>query len=314
MLKIFDCSNSEERPMNRNFGGPIQNEFVSLLHKHCNNYFAKFVDDVNECDIIFTNDIYPEYILEIDKPKVKRMDGIFWQSDLKERNEKYNKAAEQSDLVIFISEYSRNSYYKLYGNHLKKDIVVTHWVEKYSDYFNEKSFNGIFFSMATDWSRKEKRLSEVIKFAEMFPEDLIMLIGKCEELVPKNVIRMGYLETNSEYFKRIITVPTAFLNLTCKDAATKTVCLSINYGIPVLYANSGGVGELVGNCGQSIKELDNIEFLDYIPNLDEQDIRNGYEKFIDNYDTFEHNILEKLSQKPLEESLSQYFNNIRNLK
>lgn len=123
MLKIFDCSNSEERPMNRNFGGPIQNEFVSLLHKHSNNYFVKFVDDVNECDIIFTNDIYPEYILEIDKPKVKRMDGIFWQTDLKERNEKYNKAAEQSDLVIFISEYSRNSYYKLYGNHLKKDIV-----------------------------------------------------------------------------------------------------------------------------------------------------------------------------------------------
>jgi hypothetical protein len=297
--------------MNRNFGGPIQNEFVGLLHKHSKSFEFEFVDCVSDCDIIFTNDVYPETILNVNKPKVKRMDGVFWQEEFKERNIKYNLAAQQSDLVIFISEYSKNSYFKLYGNDLRNNIVVTHWTEKKSDYCNDRGFNRIFFSMATDWNRKEKRLNEVIKFAEIFPEDRILLIGKCETVLPKNIIRLGYLDSNYRNFKNVMKVPTAFLNLTCKDAATKTVCDALNFHIPVLYSNSGGVNELVKDCGIKIYEHDEIEFLDTIPELNEADIRNGYNEFVYSYDTLINNIEKRMTKDLLKESLSEYFNNIR---
>lgn len=126
LLRIFDCSNSSERPANRNFGGPIQNEFVGLLHKYSKKYGIVFVDSLDDCDVVFTNDVYPESVLTSDKPRVKRMDGVFWQNELKERNEKYNLAAKQSDLVIFISEYSKKSFETLYGYDLEKSVVVTH--------------------------------------------------------------------------------------------------------------------------------------------------------------------------------------------
>jgi len=307
LLRIFDCSNSSERPTNRNFGGPVQNEFVSLLHKHSENFGCEFVNDIGISDIVFTNDVYPNFVFEYNKPKIKRMDGVFWQSEFKDRNLKYNIAAKQSDHVIFISEYSKNSYYKLYGDKLNSESVVLHWVEKKFDYNNCNEFNGKFFSMATNWNRKEKRLNEVIKFAEMFPECDIKLFGTCEEIVPSNVKCFGYIDSNSETFVENIKDCCGFLNLTCKDAATKTVCTSINYRIPVLYSRSGGVSELVSTYGVSINEIDEIEFLEVAPELNENDIKIGYENFKLRYEELKTNILEINPEQKLMNSLGKYF-------
>lgn len=221
MLKVFDCSNSSSRPANRNFGGPIQNEFIGLLHKYSKNYGVIFVDSIDECDLIFTNDVYPEFVLTSNKPKVKRMDGVFWMEEYRHRNEKYNLAAKQSDLVIFISEYSKKSYEKLYSDKIENSKVIQHWVEKKQPFYFYGEFNNTFFAMATDWSRKEKRLGELIKFSKL-TNCVIHLVGTCEVEVPSNIIRHGYLEPDSEEFTNILKQSSAFLNLTCKDAATKT--------------------------------------------------------------------------------------------
>lgn len=313
LLRIFDCSNSSERPANRNFGGPIQNEFVGLLHKYSKKYDCVFLDSVDEYDVVFTNDVYPSYVLTCDKPRVKRMDGVFWQNELKERNEKYNLAAKQSDLVIFISEYSKKSFETLYGYSLEKSVVITHWVEKKLGYFHNGDFNNTFFAMATDWKRKEKRFEELVKFSKL-TGCKINLVGTCDFDVSENIIKHGYLESGSDEFLNVLKDSSAFLNLTCKDAATKTVCQSINYGLPVLFSNSGGVGELVGNCGIEIKEKDEIEFLDSVPPIDEQEMIEGLYQFKNNYDELKTNIMIKLRGNPLNTSFEKYFQEIKNLK
>lgn len=306
MRKIFDCSNSQERPLNRNVGGPVENEFVTLLKKYSRDFGYEFVSDVNDSDIIFTNDIYPSHILQIQKPKIKRMDGVFWKHDLKDRNEKYNQAALESDHVIFISHYSKDSYQKLYGNPLKNFSVVHHWVEKCFEYKNTNSFNSTFFSMATNWNREEKRLNELIKFSENIP-CTIYLIGTCEKELPKNIISVGYLETNSQEFLEVIKKCCGFLNLTYKDAVTKTVCTSLNYGIPVLYSSSGGVKELVRNFGTIILEKDSIQFQENVSELNLKEVIFKYNCFKNDYENIMKHISEHNFETDLEKSLAGYF-------
>lgn len=293
--------------MNRSFGGPIQNEFVGLLHNHSSEFGCEFVDNEEWCDIIFTNDVYPSNLIYSSKPKIKRMDGVFWQENFKERNEKYNRAALESDVVIFISEYSKDSFEQLYHKHHPNSFVITHWVEKVFEYTSTKNFNGVFFCMATDWKRPEKRLNEVIKFANLFAEYTIHLVGTCDSELPKNIIRHGYLDTSSILFENIIKDSSTFLNLTCKDAATKTVCTSINYHLPVLYSKSGGVSELVKDCGYGISEKDSIEFLDHIPELNDSSIKEGCSHFINNYGEYKRNIQNRNPENLLKTSCKQYF-------
>lgn len=55
MRKIFDCSNSQERPLNRYVGGPVENEFVTLLKKYSRDsiQFQENVSELNLEEVIF---------------------------------------------------------------------------------------------------------------------------------------------------------------------------------------------------------------------------------------------------------------------
>jgi len=106
MLRVFDCSNSDDRPANRGYGGNIVNEFVAQLHKEAQKHGIMFVEHVGQADLIFTNDIFPAKIRKLEIPKVKRADGIFWQRHLQSRNLPAISAIERADQTIFISQYS----------------------------------------------------------------------------------------------------------------------------------------------------------------------------------------------------------------
>lgn len=304
MIKIFNCSNSKERPSSRKLGGPFINEFVQMLMKYGHLFDVSFVNNINESDVLFTNDIFPSYLLKINKPKIKRMDGVFWQQNLHNRNIPFIEACYISDHVIFITNYSKKSFETFYNiNEIKKYSTITHWVDSGFD-IPAKKFNGIFYSMATNWSRSEKRLNEIIRFAKIYPQYKINLIGTCDSSLPSNIIKHDYLKTDSIEFKNILVESSVFLNLTCKDAATKTVCTSINSNIPVLYSGSGGVSEIVKEHGIKIYEEDSIEILDYIPELNEKDIINGTEKIIEQYDEISSKL--SISKKYLLESVNSY--------
>ena len=115
-------------------------------------------------------------------------------------------------------------------------------------------------------------------------------------------------------FQEIIDSCDAFINLTCKDAATKTVCTAINNRLPVLYANSGGVGELVGPYGLGIPEKDEIEILDEVPGLDPKKVDVAFTEFKERYYEYSWHI-EKMHMPAsrLFKSIGGYFREIRNL-
>lgn len=258
--KIYDCSNSPFRPPHRQESlGPTQNDIMASLKKYCADYDCVFVEDPNEADAIITNDVFPPDILALNKPMIKRMDGVFWDEGGK-RNELLNIAAQQADYVIFISGYSAASYYKMYGQDLKYTNVVLNEVDGnvfYPEGLRSKRF--MWAASASNWARHEKRFPELIKFAKLV-EPLgqgINLIGKCDMDVPKNVIKHGYL--SEDEIRNVLNKSAAFVNLSYRDAAPKAMCQAISCHLPVLYANSGGAHELCP-FGIQIKEKDPISY------------------------------------------------------
>jgi len=314
MYRVFDCSNSSSRPSNRGFGGPVMNEFVELMHKYASAYGFEFVDSADDADVIFTNDVFPPHVQNLDIPLVKRMDGIFWQSDLVQRNNAYIEAALMADMVIFITEYSKNSFDTLYNNEfhqLKDYAVATHWTDPTGlpkvD-ISDIQIPTVFVAMATNWNRPEKRMNELIRFASTH-NVVIRLIGTSDGIeLPPNIIPYGYL-TSTDDITNVFSQSHAFINLTCKDAATKTVCTAINYGLPVLYAGSGGVSELVKEYGLGIEENNTIEVLDYIPQLDE--VHSGYMKFVGKYAEYKRNLAALNPTELMHNSLKAYFSHMK---
>lgn len=312
MFRVFDCSNSSTRPSNRGFGGPVMNEFVALMHKYAPAYGFEFINNANDADIIFTNDVFPVDVRDLGIPMVKRMDGIFWQHDLIHRNHAYNESAMMADGVIFITEYSRNSLKTLYPNEfnqLRNHVVSTHWTDP-TDIpkvnISDVQTPTVFVAMATNWNRPEKRVNELIKFASTH-DVVIHLIGTTDGIkLPSNIIPHGYL-TSSEAVSSVFNQSHAFINLTCKDAATKTVCTAINHGLPVLYAGSGGVGELVQNYGMAIEENDDIQILDHIPQLNPDKVHSGYMKFMNEYSKYKRVLPSVNTSKMMVKALRQYF-------
>jgi glycosyltransferase involved in cell wall biosynthesis len=259
LIRVFDCSNSVRRPHHRGGGGPIINDAMRYLRENSHEYGCVWCDTPANADVIITNDVFPDECLALDRPKLKRMDGIFWQEQFRDRNRPLNKAARQADHVIFISEFSKQSYFNLYGEALKSVSVALNWVDPKVFFPRDvqKFDKFTFVAVATDWSRKEKRLSSLIKLANLI-NDNIIIIGKCSETLPKNVFSVGYI-ADHHHTATILSKAHAFLNLSYKDAAPKVVAQGISCGLPVLYANSGGVPEIASH-GDSFGIPDNTDF------------------------------------------------------
>lgn len=310
MIKIFDCSNSLERPANRGYGGPFENEIIKYLKKYCYKYDCSFVNSYKKCDIIITNDVFPKEIQNTNKPKLKRMDGVFFLNELKWRNESLNESAQIADHVIFISEFSKSTYFKLYNKKLKSHSVSLNQVDP-SDYYQlniEKEFD--FISIATSWEREEKRLNDLIKFIDKSDVKL-GLIGNTNKInLSKNIVNFNYLNTSKQICK-IINKAKAFINFSFSDAAPKTVLQGLCCGLPVLYANSGGVSELVKENGIGVKDskMNNIS----IPELDINEVLKSFDIFKTEFDSYKNNVLKRDNEKLFKNMLDHYFNQIKYL-
>lgn len=87
MLKIYDCSNSSESPIHSSyFGSTKENSVVSILKKYASQFNACFVENIADTDVIFTNDIFPQEVIKLQLPKVKRMDGVYWIKEMTQKS------------------------------------------------------------------------------------------------------------------------------------------------------------------------------------------------------------------------------------
>lgn len=287
MLRIYDCSNSSERPPTRGFGGTVENVCVTMLKRYAAQFQAEFVDSPEAADVIFTNDMYPESILRLNKRRVKRMDGIYWQYDLAHRNQKLNAAAEQSDCVVFVSDFSRRSLKQLYGIRPKMSYVVLNAADEkiYNPSTAKHGDPMLWLADCTHWGRGEKRLEDTLHVAKALPDGAwLYLSGVIPESVrlPANVRRLGYIDSPSLWSDQLNEAD-VFVNLSYRDAAPKVVAEAVACGLPVLYADSGGTRELCGNQGVAIEDTEDTGFRNSTPRLNPQDIARGVQEMCQRY-------------------------------
>lgn len=311
MLKIHDCSNSSLRPQHRGNGGPKENDILRYLKEYAHNYFCEFTT-LKNCDVVITNDIFTPDVLESSKPKVKRMDGVFSHYELLKRNYEYNTAAQQADHVIFISKFSQDSYFALYGDPLKNYSIILNVADDSIFYPNENNFSSFtWVAQATDWSRPEKRFDTILEFIteilKLYPKDRVNLIGK-HPVIEKinNLNSFGYIDNSNEVAK-ILNSSHAMINLSYKDAAPKVVAQAVSCGLPVLYADSGGVHEMV-TSGVPISDSKNFGIDGNIPKLSMFELGIKANMLRNNYFRYKQNNSKKHS---FSEMLSKYFETIK---
>lgn len=281
-MKIFDCSNSEESLRNKTtLYGPKDNDVVRYLKQYANEFGHQFVQSAEDSDVIFTNDIFPEPFLG--KRKVKRMDGVFSRVDVVHRNEVLNRAAQEADHVIFISEYSRESYFNLYDPNrdtINSFTVIPNEVDP------EIFYPGIIHSespkemiaIASDWSRPEKRLNDLIVLAEIVPDTDFILVGKVPNIkYPKNIRFKGYINT-PEKLGDALRMADGMVSLSYKDPYPKTMVQAKYCGLPVICAGSGGQTQM-NIAGVYITDNDEYSFDKYVPRLDPLKIEVGWKDF-----------------------------------
>lgn len=317
-LKIYDCSLNSFAPKHRSESlGPKENDLMFDLKRYQDVLGVVFIDDYKLADRIITNTTYTPEIINWSKknsiPLIKRMDGVFWRYDLIDRNIPLNEAAHQSDNVIFISKFSQDSYHKLYGTNLKNECVILNNVDetifKPDEYDIRRNHIRIWGTSATNWCRDEKRPSDLLKFADMISDDeRILTIGKSLEINHPKIIGRGYFTDYNELSEEINCVD-AWVNFSYRDAAPKTVLQAISCGKPVLYANSGGLHELVGDYGIAIDDNKEIDFSYNNHELDFNIVMEKYELFKRNY---EKNIFKKPVKKKYIDTLKEYINIIKN--
>jgi glycosyltransferase involved in cell wall biosynthesis len=297
--KVFDVSNSSARPPSRGLGRPVENSIVSYLKKYQNQIGLLFVPSIEECDVVFTNDVFPKSVLKYKGSKlfVKRMDGIFLQESLFKRNEKYNEAAVLADQVIFISKFSRQSYFSNFGR-LPNAFVINNTADPevfYPPNNPIKNWRGIFTAIATDWNREEKRFNSIHSFFRAHPELYLNLVGavpKKKGALTNNIQCFGYVsETKSA---EILRCSDALINLSYQDPCPKIVMQALFCGCPVLYSTSGGVPEIVtAGLGVGIYDgdPDDADIYNFIPIPSRFDIEEGYNRLVGQFPSCKEAVL-----------------------
>jgi glycosyltransferase involved in cell wall biosynthesis len=319
MIKIYDCSNSAERPENRGNGGPVENDVMRYLKENAHEYDCIFTENSQDYDLLITNDVFPEKFYTSPLPKLKRMDGIFFQEQYRKRNIPLNEAAKEADHVIFISEFSKQSYEAI-ETPLKSSSVALNQVDPNvfkSRYPSLILMSGpiSFISIANDWSREEKRFNDILNFAKVI-DGVLFLIGKIPEgtILPDNVTSFGY-KNDPVVIAGLINYADAFVNFSYKDAAPKTVLQGLYCGLPVLYANSGGLPELAEGYGLGIGDTHRKGDELFIPHLvsDPDVYRMIYNKFKKQFPKYKGLVLKRDNESKFKQMLDEYFFHIRRL-
>ena len=216
MYKFYDCSINVDYPHRGMSLEPKENDVMRSLNNYCYKYDFLPTNNYKNADIIITNTTFPNDIIEHSIKNnislVKRMDGIYWRNNEKERNMILNNSAIIANHVIFISNFAQKTFHTLYPElELKNESVVLNNVDNKIFYKKQNVDKLIWGAAATNWERSEKRFNEILKFSQIC-EEPINLIGKCDFQTPKNITKFGYLDNYTDMLN-IYNECSAFVNM-----------------------------------------------------------------------------------------------------
>ena len=171
-----------------------------------------------------------------------------------------------ADLTIFQSDYSQKSTTQLYKIISMSGTIIHNPID--TQLFNPDDAKvslaeGFRVCVSSFSTNRMKGTWQVPLLASANPDIQFILCGNYAPMdnLP-NIHQLGTLER--EELAQVMRSCDVFLNLSLKEACPNVVVEALASGLPVLYVDSGGTPELVGNAGLPItidtfrQQLDNI--------------------------------------------------------
>jgi glycosyltransferase involved in cell wall biosynthesis len=163
-----------------------------------------------------------------------------------------------ADLTIFQSEYSRFSTTTKFRVVTQDGPVIYNPVdvERFSPEGPRRQLPEGPRVACASWSiNRKKGTWQIDELARAHPGVHFVLCGRFEGVcATTNVHLLGHLDR--EGIARALRSCDVFLNLSENDPCPNVVLEALASGLPVIYKDSGGVGELVADCGVVLSALD----------------------------------------------------------
>jgi len=232
----------------------------NYLQQHAIPVTNKVMDDY---DVLFVNSFMVPYNL-IKEAKtrfpqlrvVQRVDGSARdygrKGDADARQARVNMLA---DLTIFQSQYGKFATTKKFKVIQKDGPVIYNPVDinsfrpegEHMDLPGQVKVCHVTFS-----TNPRKGISSLYSVARSNPDIDFILIGRYESPPPlRNIHLLGVL--NRETLPKALRTCDVFVTFSENEACPNIILEALATGLPILYKDSGGVGEIVGPCGLAVE-------------------------------------------------------------
>tara|TARA_R110000824_G_scaffold158320_1_gene332117 strand:+ start:2197 stop:3084 length:888 start_codon:yes stop_codon:yes gene_type:complete len=201
-------------------------------------------------------------------PRIQRLDGIYYNTrfNYEAQNKNIKRTYEESDGVIYQSEYGKKLITKFFGDH-KNGKVIHNGADLESINIAQPMKNEVLgrniWSCAASW-RPHKRLGENIRyFLEHKGEDDILIVAGDTPPIVKDssIFYMGNLTQNQLY--SLYKASKYFLHLGYLDCCPNVVVDASACGSRIICTTSGGTQEVAGPDAIVIQEEEwNFEPID----------------------------------------------------
>ena len=205
------------------------------------------------------------------KPRITRLDGIYFNSkqDYKSLNTNIKKNYEESDTVIFQTNFNKRLIESWFGHHPSSEVILNGSDQSAISNIAPASFDNMFegrkiWSCASSW-RPHKRLSENIRyFLETSSDETVMLIaGKgatkndflgYEKHINRRIFYLGHLSWES--LISLYKSSEKFIHLSYLDHCPNVVVDAAGSGCEIVCSSTGGTSEIPAHLKTVIVEDD----------------------------------------------------------
>lgn len=217
-----------------------------------------------------------------------RLDGLYFDSENPD-NDKLNAPIlksfqrENSDYIIYQSEFSRDMYHAFMGE--RPFSIINNGIDQKEFLSNVKDLktgHSVFSSYekicvaSASW-RRHKRLEEILEAfkSPKLEKVLLVVLGGFEYVKDKSTLSENVLLTplfEPHQTSSIYSMADAMIHIAWLDWCPNTVVEALSCGTPVLCSHNGGTKELVKNDGVTIQLEEDYEIGTKVPLYNPPDV------------------------------------------